>query len=608
MDEAEHGGAGRDAVKRESAVFPRQTQRAENMKVVRDDADALHVCLQRAQHGETVAHVLLRARGAILQKDAVCVDAARDEMIADAFRLAHRLVLALPAGGDAYRIRVFLQIDARGVDALPQRPARAVFIDSRAENAHAAGATLTGTAAPQAGDTVTLTLSVPNKVYGLTADLSYSGNLSFTNYNCSVSGWSIVVNNNKFSVYGTSSSSGGLVTIKMKVSGSAKEGDALTATFSNIVVSDGNSDTSLDSASWSGKVGAAPSGNCSLSSLSCSNATLSPSFSSSTTYYTCTVPFAVEKLDLNYKKDDNSATVSVSGNELAVGVNTVTIKVTAANGATKSYTIDATRQQDPNYKPSTDASIAALTLEGATLSPAFTPTVTDYIAYVPYETKQVTIAATAKDEKAQGITGTGEVRLSATEAETVLTVTGTAEDGKTKQNYTIHVLRMPAYTGIVPTVEVIDPATIPEVPPLEIPGTIAMPLIGEVKTVYVAIAAAVLLVVVLFLLGFLIGRGHTGGGDDEEYDDEPPRTPAKPLLPEERHTARVPRLVPREESSDSEPVTIPDKTPADPVTPAAPAEEPATAERSAQDEPTQADEDEVRTMSLDDLLDDIHNM
>ena len=35
---------------------------------------------------------------------------ARDEMIADAFRLAHRFVLALPAGGDAYRIRVFLQI------------------------------------------------------------------------------------------------------------------------------------------------------------------------------------------------------------------------------------------------------------------------------------------------------------------------------------------------------------------------------------------------------------------------------------------------------------------------------------------------------------------
>ena len=479
------------------------------------------------------------------------------------------------------------------------------------QTAHAAGASLTGTASLQAGDTVTLTLSVPSKVYGLTAELSYSSNLSFTNYNCSVSGWSIIVNNNMFSVYGTSSSSGGVVTIKMKVSGSAKEGDALSATFSNIVVSDGNSDTDLGSASWSGKVGAAPSGNCDLSSLSCSNATLSPSFSAKTTNYTCTVPFTVSSLDLNYKKADSTASVSVSGNDLAVGANTVSIKVTAANGASKTYTIDVTRQQDPNYKPSTDAALSTLSLEGATLSPAFSAAVTDYIAYVPYEVRQVTIAATAKDEKAQGVSGTGAVQLSATEAETVITVTGTAEDGTTKQNYTIHVLRMPAYTGILPTVEVIDPETIPDVPPLEVPGTVTLPLIGEVKTTYVAIAAAVLLVIVLFLLGFLIGRGHTGGSDDggDDYDDEP-RTPAKPLLPQERETARVPRLVPREELDGSDPSPVPDKTPAAPVTPPAPAEEPAPQpkERSAADEPTQADEDEVRTMSLEDLLDDIHNM
>ena len=199
------------------------------------------------------------------------------------------------------------------------------------QRALAAGATLTGTSALLPGDTVTLTLSVPSKVYGLSADLSYSSNLSLSNYNCSVSGWSIVMNNNKFSAYGTSSSSGGVVTIKMKVSSSAKEGDALSAAFSNVVVSDGNSDTDLGSASWSGKITAAPSGNCDLSSLSCSNATLSPSFSAKTTYYTCTVPFAVEKLELNYKKADNTSSVSVSGNELAVGANTVTIKVTAAN-------------------------------------------------------------------------------------------------------------------------------------------------------------------------------------------------------------------------------------------------------------------------------------
>ena len=472
------------------------------------------------------------------------------------------------------------------------------------QRAQAAGATLTGTSALLPGDTVTLTLSVPSKVYGLSADLSYSSNLSLSNYNCSVSGWSIVMNNNKFSAYGTSSSSGGVVTIKMKVSSGAKEGDALSAAFSNVVVSDGNSDTDLGSASWSGKITAAPSGNCDLSSLSCSNATLSPSFSAKTTYYTCTVPFAVEKLELNYKKADNTSSVSVSGNELAVGANTVTIKVTAANGTTKTYTIDVTRQQDPNYKASTDAALSTLTIEGATLSPTFAPTVTDYIAYVPFETRQVTIAAAAKDEKAQGVTGTGAVQLSATESETVVTVTGTAEDGKAKQAYTIHVLRMPAYTGIVPTVEVIDPATIPAVAPLEIPGTLTLPLLGEVRTLYVAIAVAVLLVIVLFLLGFLIGRGHAGSAND--YEDDEPQEPQPPVL-EKHRTASVPRLVPRQEEPAEEPQPV--CQPA--AVTAAPAEEPAPApkaERSATDEPSQSDEDEVRTMSLDDLLDDIHKM
>ena len=114
----------------------------------------------------------------------------------------------------------------------------------------AAGASLSGSSSIQAGNTVTLTLSVPNSIYGLTADLSYSSNLSFTNYNCSVSGWSILVNNNKFSAYGTSSASGGVIVIKLKVSGSAKEGDELSASFTSVTVSDGNSDTDLGTASW----------------------------------------------------------------------------------------------------------------------------------------------------------------------------------------------------------------------------------------------------------------------------------------------------------------------------------------------------------------------
>ncbi len=475
------------------------------------------------------------------------------------------------------------------------------------QTAQAAGATLSGSGSIQAGNTVTLTLSVPSSIYGLTADLSYSSNLSFTNYNCSVSGWSILVNNNKFSVYGTSSSSGGVIVIKLKVSGSAKEGDALSASFSSIVVSDGNADTDLGTASWSGKVGAAPSGDCSLSSLSCGNATLSPAFSSKTTFYTCTVPFAVSKLELDYKKSDSGASVSVSGNdELAVGVNTVTVTVKAANGETRTYTIEVTREQDPNYKPSTNGKLSSLTIEGATLSPKFSSSVTDYIAYVPYETSSVTVAAEPADEKAKGVNGVGAVKLSATESETAITVSGVAEDGKSTEVYTVHVLRMPAYTGIIPTVEVIDPATIPSVPPLEIPGVLELPLLGEVKTLYVAIAAAALLAVILFLLGFLIGRGGRGGDDydGDDYGDTPPQD-VQPILP--ASTGSIPRLVPREEPKPEEtPVAVPAPAPVpqreEPEPPVQDEQKPAA------DEPTQADEDKVRTMSLEDLLDDIHNM
>ena len=48
--------------------------------------------------------------------------------------------------------------------------------------AHAAGASLTGSDSVQAGNSVTLTLSVSSKIYGLTADLNCGSNLTFTNY------------------------------------------------------------------------------------------------------------------------------------------------------------------------------------------------------------------------------------------------------------------------------------------------------------------------------------------------------------------------------------------------------------------------------------------
>lgn len=522
-----------------------------------------------------------------------------------------------------------------------------IAVSALPRTAYAAGASLSGSSSVQPGNSVTLTLSVDSKIYGLTADLNCGEGLTFTNYSCSVSGWSILVNQNRFSVYGTNSASGGVITVTLKVASGAQPGAALSAKFENIVASDGEKDLELGTASWSGSVGAAPSDNCSLSAIMCGNFTLSPAFSPDTTYYTTKVPYSVSKLSLDYNRADKGQKVSISGTELAVGVNTVTLKVTAANGKTKSYVIEATREQDPNYKPSTDASLSELTVEGVSLSPAFSSTVTDYIVYVPFETKTVKLAAAANDSKAHGIGGTGEVAIEK-EGDNALVVTCTAEDRVTKKEYTVHVLRMPQYTGTVPNISLSEPEPEPEpepeVPMLKIPVNVKLPLLGEVRTVVAIGGGVVLALILLFLLGLLIGRS-TGGGDDDDGPDGPDRgddprdrhdrrrhdRDDRDRRQEERRTPERPRSVPRIVPREEAPVKKAAPTPRDwkdfdiPLDDDAPAAAPApkatpaasapdfpvmedTVEKTLAEEPVSKDEEDVRTMSLEDLLKDIHDM
>ena len=91
------------------------------------------------------------------------------------------------------------------------------------------------------------------------------------------------------------------------------------------MTSDGNSDQNLNDASWSASVASPPSGNANLSGLSCGSYALSPSFSAGTTEYSVTVPYDVSRLPLDYSAADGGANVSVSGNQLSVGVNTMVL-------------------------------------------------------------------------------------------------------------------------------------------------------------------------------------------------------------------------------------------------------------------------------------------
>ena len=517
----------------------------------------------------------------------------------------------------------------------------------------APSASLSGDSSIQAGSDVTLTLKVNgSNVMGVEATLNYDSSvLEYRSYSGKLSGWDVVPNGTKFVMYGVGNpinSSASVVSVTFRVKSGLDVGTALSASFSDITVSDGNSDSSVPSASWSGKVGAAPSNNCAISSLTCSNATLSPEFSSSNTAYTATVPYDVTELKLDWRTADSGARVSVSGNSLVVGENTVTVTCTAPSGAQKYYVITVTRQQDPNYKPSDVALLADLKLDAAPLSPAFSGAVTDYVAYVPFETKSATLTGIAKDEKALQVTE--DTRQLINEGETVMSVTCTAEDGVTKKTYTVHVYRMPKYEGIIPTMEIIDPNAEPEVPSFAVPMVVTLPLVGEVSTLIVAVVAAVLVIVLLFLLGFLIGRSGRSSGD---YDDEPPTPPAPRYKKEPKAAHKEPVERKAVEKTKAEPAPVKKEAPvkAAPVAKppvveekpkvekkAAPADDGLSSpfvedlssavqeelhqrrEAAAEDkqdtffvdstyteEESEADKS-VSTMSLQELLDDIHNM
>ena len=517
----------------------------------------------------------------------------------------------------------------------------------------APSASLSGDSSIQAGSDVTLTLKVSgSNVMGVEATLNYDSSvLEYRSYSGKLSGWDVVPNGTKFVMYGVGNpinSSASVVSVTFRVKSGLDVGTALSASFSNITVSDGNSDSSVPSASWSGKVGAAPSNNCAISSLTCSNATLSPEFSSSNTAYTATVPYDVTELKLDWRTADSGARVSVSGNSLVVGENTVTVTCTAPSGAQKYYVITVTRQQDPNYKPSDVALLADLKLDAAPLSPTFSGAVTDYVAYVPFETKSATLTGIAKDEKALQVTE--DTRQLINEGETVMSVTCTAEDGVTKKTYTVHVYRMPKYEGIIPTMEIIDPNAEPEIPSFAVPMVVTLPLIGEVSTLIVAVVAAVLVIVLLFLLGFLIGRSGRSSGD---YDDEPPTPPAPRYKKEPKAAHKEPVERKAVEKPKAEPAPVKKEAPVKaapvakpPVVEEKPKVEKKTApvddglsspfvedlssavqeelhqrrEAAAEDkqdtffvdstyteEESEADKS-VSTMSLQELLDDIHNM
>ncbi len=115
----------------------------------------------------------------------------------------------------------------------------------------------------------------------------------------------------------------------------------------------------------------AQSGNTSLAALVTSVGSLEPAFSPGVANYMLSLPFDTATLQVMPTAADPFAAVTIHGNvissgnmsppiELAVGINTVSVLVTAQNGAARSYTISVNREKLVFPDPTMDADVVGL--------------------------------------------------------------------------------------------------------------------------------------------------------------------------------------------------------------------------------------------------------
>lgn len=321
-------------------------------------------------------------------------------------------------------------------------------------SAASASASLTGPGTVRAGDTITLSFNLNGSgIFGASGTLSYdSSQVTLTGTTQKISSpWAVEFNGNTFVAYDNNlgnpiNSSKILFTVTFKVK-SVSAGTNIKISYTGVTASDGSADKNVGTVTYSKSVSAPLSTDNNLASLTVSNATISPAFSSGTTSYTASVPFEISKLNVSATAADGKAKVSVNSPSLTPnGTTKVTVTVTAENGAKKTYTISVKRAQDPNYKASDNNNLSGIAVEGFLLSPGFTADNTNYIVWLPYETTSVKIAGSAADSKAS-VEVMGGDNLAAGQDNPVKVVC-TAENGE-KKEYTVIVKRAAAHDGSV---------------------------------------------------------------------------------------------------------------------------------------------------------------
>ena len=198
-----------------------------------------------------------------------------------------------------------------------------------------------------------------------------------------------------------------------------------------------------------------------LESLAVEPGNMSPAFDPETAEYTVNVAHDVEEVTATWVENDDEATseadpddsdAGTDGHQLELGARgtdtDLTITVTAEDGTELEYTITVRRPEEP---VTDDATLSNLTIGEGTLTPPFEPDITEYTVGVPYDIEEVTAEwdeahdeATSEGDPADADDATDghQVELGAKGSEITLTISVTAADESTTEEYTVTVTRL----------------------------------------------------------------------------------------------------------------------------------------------------------------------
>ncbi len=193
-----------------------------------------------------------------------------------------------------------------------------------------------------------------------------------------------------------------------------------------------------------------------LSNLTVSSGSLAPVFNSATLAYQDNIPNSISVISVTPTATDATASVSVNGTvvpsgtastpiPLLVGNNAISMVVTAQDNSTKKYSLTV------NRSPSGAAILSNLSISSGALNPIFDSGTLTYNINVPSLTSNISVTPTVNDENStvtvNGMlvtSGTASVATPLVTGKNVFTIVVTAQDGTTKQTYTVMVYRAPS--------------------------------------------------------------------------------------------------------------------------------------------------------------------